>query len=189
MQEANDGKIIQSVLTGNQAAYATLVNRYQHFVFTLTMRYVNNREVAEELSQDIFVKAFRFLPNFKGDSKFSTWLYTIVNTTCLSFLRNKKESALLPGDDKVIFFSDQGTINEQPVDALEQKSQKQMIEAALYNLPVEDREIITLFYMTGQSIEEIGKIMGLTVSNVKVKLFRGRRKLKEILLPSLKEYQ
>ena len=64
-----------------------------------------------------------------------------------------------------------------------------MIEAALYHLPVADREIITLFYMTGQSVEEIGKITGLTASNVKVKLFRGRQKLKEILQHSLKEYQ
>jgi len=83
------------VLQGQQAAYATLVTRYEGYVFTIAMRFVNNREVAEELAQDAFVKAYRYLADFKGNSKFSTWLYTIVNTTCLSHLRKKKDEAIL----------------------------------------------------------------------------------------------
>ncbi len=87
--QADDIAVIQSILQGQQSAYATLVNRYQLYVFTLVMRYVNNREIAEELAQDVFVKAYRYLADFKGNSKFSTWLYTIVNTTCLSYIRKK----------------------------------------------------------------------------------------------------
>src|SRR3954467_5276953 len=94
-QQTDDIAVIQMVLQGQQAAYATLVERYQQYVFTLAMRYVNNRELAEELSQDVFVKAYRCLADFKGHSKFSTWLYTIVNSTCLSQLRKKKDDTVL----------------------------------------------------------------------------------------------
>src|SRR5215510_14691733 len=86
----NDNEIISQVLNGDHQAYAQLVNRYQSYVFTLALRFTKNREDAEEVAQDIFVKAYRALADFKGNSKFSTWLYTIVNNTCITFLRKKK---------------------------------------------------------------------------------------------------
>src|SRR5690606_29773584 len=86
----NDNEIIARVLKGDQQAYALLVDRYQNYVFTLAFRFTKNREDAEEVSQDIFVKAYRALADFKGNSKFSTWLYTIVNNTCITFLRKKR---------------------------------------------------------------------------------------------------
>jgi len=86
----SDTEIISRVLQGEKNAYAELVTRYQNYVFTLTLRFTKNREDAEEISQDIFVKAYRSLADFRGASKFSTWLYTIVNTTCITFLRKKK---------------------------------------------------------------------------------------------------
>src|SRR5215216_1489108 len=85
-----DIDIISAALDGNQQAYAHIVQRHKAFVFTLVSRYIKNREDAEELAQDIFVKAYRALADFKGASKFSTWLYTIVTTSCISFLRKKK---------------------------------------------------------------------------------------------------
>ena len=84
-----DNEIISFVLNGNQGAYAQLVDRYQNYVFTLVLRLVKSREDAEELAQDAFVKAFKYLKDFRGDSKFSTWLYTIVNNTCITFFRIK----------------------------------------------------------------------------------------------------
>src|SRR5262245_55333388 len=86
----NDNEIISRTLRGDSQAYAELVKRYQNFVFTIILRYTKSREDAEEISQDVFVKAYRSLADFRGDSKFSTWLYTIVNTTCITFLRKKK---------------------------------------------------------------------------------------------------
>src|SRR5678816_2326398 len=83
----SDSEIISLVLKGEHDAYALLVERYKSYVFTLTLRFTKNREDAEEVSQDIFVKAYRSLADFKGTAKFSTWLYTIVNTTCITFLR------------------------------------------------------------------------------------------------------
>src|SRR4030095_12874686 len=86
----SDSEIISKVLSGDQQAYAGLVNRYQNYVFTLALRFTKNREDAEEVSQDVFIKAYRALADFKGASKFSTWLYTIVNNTGITFLRKKK---------------------------------------------------------------------------------------------------
>ena len=85
-----DNEIISRVLKGEQNAYAELVNRYQAYVFTLVLRMIKTREDAEEVAQDVFVKAYRSLADFRGESKFSTWLYTIANTTSITFLRKKK---------------------------------------------------------------------------------------------------
>src|SRR5437868_5603652 len=85
-----DNDIITSVLGGEHQLYAELVTRYQNFVFTLALRYAPNREDAEEIAQDVFVKAYKALKNFRGESKFSTWLYSIVNSTSITFLRKKK---------------------------------------------------------------------------------------------------
>ena len=178
--QTDDIAVIQLVLQGKQAAYATLVDRYQPYVFKLAMRYVNNREVAEELAQDVFVKAYRFLADFKGNSKFSTWLYTIVNTTCLSYLRKKSDGTVLLEEEKMIGISDH-QFAEKPSDILEQKTTKQMLGSAIKLLPEEDARLLTLFYQAEQSVDEVGTIMGLTATNVKVRLFRARAKLKEIL--------
>ena len=86
----NDNELISKVLSGDQQAYAGLVSRYQNYVFTLALRVVKSREDAEEVAQDSFIKAYKYLADFKGASKFSTWLYTIVNNTAISFLRKKK---------------------------------------------------------------------------------------------------
>ena len=178
--QPDDIAVIKNILNGQQAAYSILVARYQQYVFTLAMRYVNNRELAEELAQDVFVKAYKYLADFKGNSKFSTWLYTIVHTTCLSQLRKKKDETILLEEEKMVSLSD-NTYEQKPSDRLEQKTQKQMLENAMKHLPETEAELLTLFYQAEQSIEEVGMIMGLTTSNVKVKLFRARQKLKEVL--------
>src|ERR1700747_1750891 len=105
-EQLDDIAIIQLILKGQQAAYATLVDRHQQYVFTLALRYVNNRELAEELAQDVFVKAYKYLADFKGNCKFSTWLYTIVNTTCLSHLRKKKDETILLEEEKMVSVTD-----------------------------------------------------------------------------------
>lgn len=178
--EADDIAVIQRVLQGQQTAYAILVERYQQYVFTLAMRYVNNREVAEELAQDVFIKAYRYLADFKGNSKFSTWLYTIVNTTCLSYLRKKKTETLLLEEEKMTAISD-NQHSENPTNRMDQQGQKHLLDNAIKQLPEDDARLLTLFYQGEQSTEEIGIIMGLTAGNVKIRLFRARQKLKDIL--------
>src|SRR5688572_29374475 len=102
----NDNELISRVLKGDQQAYADLVNRYQNYVFTLTLRFTKNREDAEEVAQDIFVKAYRALADFRGAAKFSTWLYTIVNTTCIKFLRKKRLDTHSLDDERTFELAD-----------------------------------------------------------------------------------
>jgi RNA polymerase sigma-70 factor (ECF subfamily) len=173
-----DTELIQLVLQGNTALYAELVERYRNFVFTIVLRYINSREDAEEVSQDIFVKAFRSLADFKGASKFSTWLYTITTTSCLSFLRKKKLEVHSLDNEKVFATADNidGGLSANQV---EQKSRVAMVNEAIKMLGPDDAQIITLFYKGEQSLDEIAKIMGKEPNAVKVQLHRARTRLKD----------
>lgn len=173
-----DIEIISAVLSGNQQAYAQIIQRHKAFVFTLVLRYIKSREDAEEVAQDVFVKAYRALADFKGASKFSTWLYTIVNTTCISFLRKKKlETHSL--DNEKVFESIENRDSGMNANQIEQKSKLAMVNNAIGLLNPDDAEIVTLFYKGEQSLEEIAKILGIEANAVKVRLHRARTRLKE----------
>lgn len=173
-----DNEIINRVLQGEQAQYAELVKRYQSFVFTIVLRYTPNREDAEEIAQDVFVKAYRSLADFRGESKFSTWLYTIVTTTCITFLR-KKKLPIHSLDNEYIFEVADNQNSAFRANQVEQKSKVQVINDAIKLLSVDDARIITLFYQAEQSLEEIGRIIGVDPNTAKVKLHRARQRLKE----------
>ena len=174
----SDSEIISLVLKGDHNAYALLVERYKSYVFTLTLRFIKNREDAEEVSQDIFVKAYRYLADFKGTAKFSTWLYTIVNTTCITFLR-KKRLDIKSLDDEGTFEIADSQDSGFRANQVEQKSRLNMVNQAIALLSPDDAEIITLFYKNEQSLEEIGQILGVEVNTAKVRLHRARTRLKE----------
>ena len=174
----SDMEIISRVLRGDQNAYAELVQKYQSYVFTLTLRFMKSREDAEEVAQDVFVKAYRSLADFRGNSKFSTWLYTIVNTTCISFLRKKKLSAHSLDDERVFEVADNQDSGFS-ANQVEQKSKITMVNRAIGLLSPEDAEVITLFYKNEQSLDEIGQILGLEPNTVKVRLHRARQRLKD----------
>lgn len=174
----NDNELISKVLSGDHQAYAGLVNRYQNYVFTLTLRMVKNREDAEEVAQDVFIKAYKYLADFRGASKFSTWLYTIVNNTCISFLRKKKLEIHSLDNEKVFEVADSMDSGFR-ANLVEQKSRQSMVHNAIGLMGPDDAEIITLFYKSEQSLEEIAQILGLEVNTAKVRLHRARTRLKE----------
>lgn len=174
----SDNEILSSVLRGNQQAYAEIVKRYQNFVFTIALRYTPIREDAEEIAQDCFIKAYRSLADFRGDSKFSTWLYTIVTTTCLTFLRKKKLEVHSLDNERVFEVADSQDSGFQ-ANQVEQKSRVGMVNQAINLLSPDDAQIITLFYKGEQSLEEIGQAMGLEPNTVKVRLHRARQRLKD----------
>lgn len=178
--ELTDTEIINKVLHGEQALYAQLVERYQQYVFTLALRFTDNREDAEEISQDVFVKAYRSLADFRGDAKFSTWLFTIVRTSCITFLRKKRLDTTSIDNERTLI---QLENRESGFNAniVEQKSRHAMINAAIRMLSPDDAQVITLFYKGEQSLGEIGRIMGYDPNTVKVKLHRARHRLKEKL--------
>lgn len=173
-----DNEIISRVLKGEQNAYAELVNRYQAYVFTLTLRMIKSREDAEEVAQDIFVKAYRSLADFRGESKFSTWLYTIANTTSITFLRKKKLDVHSLDNEKVFEVADSKDSGLR-ANLVEQKSRVNMVNEAIAMLSPDDAEIITLFYKAEQNLEEISRILRLETNTVKVRLHRARTRLKE----------
>jgi RNA polymerase sigma-70 factor (ECF subfamily) len=174
----NDTEIISKVLSGDQQAYAILVNRYQNYVFTLSLRFTKNREDAEEVSQDIFIKAYRALADFKGTSKFSTWLYTIVNNTCITFLRKKRLQTHSLDNEGVFEVADSQDSGLR-ANLVEQKSKVAMVNSAINLLSADDAEVITLFYKSEQSLEEIAQILGIETNTAKVRLHRARTRLKE----------
>ena len=176
----NDNEIISKVLKGDQAAYAELVTRYQNYVFTLTLRMIKGREDAEEVAQDIFIKAYRSLSNFRGDAKFSTWLYTIVQSVCLTFLRKRRLNTHSLDNDQVFHAADNldGGLRANEV---ETKSKVQVVREAIGRLGPDDAQVLTLFYQGEQSLEEISRIMGIEPNTAKVKLHRARQRLKTLM--------
>jgi RNA polymerase sigma-70 factor (ECF subfamily) len=174
----NDNELISKVLSGDQQAYGALVNRYQNYVFTLALRFTKNREDAEEVSQDIFIKAYRALADFRGASKFSTWLYTIVNTTCITFLRKKRLEVHSLDNEKVFELADNQDSGMR-ANLVEQKSRVSMVTHAIKMLSTDDAEVITLFYKSEQTLEEIAQILGIEANTAKVRLHRARTRLKE----------
>jgi RNA polymerase sigma-70 factor (ECF subfamily) len=182
----SDSEIISQVLKGDHNAYALLVERYKSYVFTLTFRFTKNREDAEEVSQDIFVKAYRSLADFKGTAKFSTWLYTIVNTTCITFLRKKRLDVKSLDDERTFEVADSQDSGFR-ANLVEQKSRLIMVNRAIAMLNPDDAEIITLFYKNEQSLEEISQILGVEVNAAKVRLHRARTRLKDKMEKHFKE--
>jgi len=173
-----DNEIISRVLKGEQNAYAELVKRYQAYVFTLVLRMLKTREDAEEVAQDVFIKAYRSLADFRGESKFSTWLYTIANTTSITFLRKKKLDVHSLDNEKVFEVADSKDSGFR-ANLVEQKSRVNMVNEAIAMLSPDDAGIITLFYKAEQNLEEIARILRLETNTVKVRLHRARARLKE----------
>lgn len=174
----HDSELISRVLRGDTHHFAELVTRYQRLVFSIAQRYTSQREDAEEIAQDVFVKAYRNLADFRGESKFSTWLFTIANTTCLSFLRKKKLS-IQSLDNEDLYTQVAERDSGLQANQIEHKSRAQLVNKAIQLLNPDDAQLILLFYKGEQSLEEIGHILGMEPNTVKVKLFRARQRLKQ----------
>lgn len=185
-QEVTDLALINAVLNGNTAVYSDLVKRHQRFVFTLALRFTKNREDAEEVAQDCFVKAYRALGTFRQDSKFSTWLYTITYTSAMTALRKKKLQTISLDDDEYTV-QPVNSSSDNDVNTIEKKSAYVYLNQAIESLLPDDAAIITLFYNGEQSLDEIGKALLMDPNTVKVKLHRARLRLKEKLQILLKD--
>ena len=175
----NDQHYINLIIDGDTNAFAVLVSRYKDLVYTLALRMLKNREEAEEVAQDTFIKAYKSLNRFKGDSKFSTWIYKITYNTSLDRLKkNRKHFNDVAIDE---FTEHKVKTIDNALDNLESKEQTKAIQDCIALLPSEDSFLLTLYYFEEQTLDEISKAVGLTSNNVKVKLFRARKKLATIL--------
>ena len=186
----NDIYYINLIIEGNTNAFNILVDRYKDLVYSLALKMVKNREEAEEVAQDTFIKVFKSLSKFKGDSKFSTWIYKVTYNTCLDRLKKQKREQQVVSIDE--FNTNQIKSIDNALDKMENEEREKAIQDCIQLLPADDAFLLTLFYFEDQSLEEIAKVIGLTANNVKVKLFRSRKKLtsilKEKLEPEIIEY-
>lgn len=185
MNITTDQIYIDKVLQGETNAFAYLVNKYKNMVFTLARNIVKNNEDAEEIAQDSFLKAFQKLHTFKGDSKFSTWLYTIVYRNAISLIRKNKISTT--NIDNYVIDNYSSGFDFPQIEAIKKGEQKKYVAKAINNLPENEAFLISLYYLDESTVDEIEKITGLTKNNIKVKLFRLRKKLFNELSLLLKE--
>jgi RNA polymerase sigma factor (sigma-70 family) len=176
-------ELITFIKKGESAYFRHLVDRHKSYVYTLALRVVCSHEDAQEVAQDSFIKAYNNISSFKGDAKFSTWLYRIVFNTAISKKRKKR----LPETDieKASGVLDADGMNSSEL--LSQKERRAWVNKAIERLPEDDAFLITLYYFQELTLEEIEKITGFAPNNVKVKIFRARKKLAEWLGKCLQE--
>ena len=175
MTHETDHHYIQETLAGNTQAFSVLVERYRDFVYTIALKMLKVREEAEEVAQDSFVKAYESLWTFRGDSKFSSWLYRIVYRKSLDRLRKHKKIRTLDLVEETTEAETQSI--ENALQTLEAMERSVIIQKGLEQLPEVEAAIVGFYYFEGLSVREISDITELTEDNIKIKLYRSRKKL------------
>ncbi|MDD2612486.1 MAG: RNA polymerase sigma factor [Bacteroidales bacterium] len=175
MEHQNEMDCIRRIIDGETTLFSTLLKRYSRPIHSMIVRIVPCREDAEELTQDTFIKAFRKLDTFKGDCSFSTWLYRIAYNTAISATRKKKVSFPLLDDNAYHHIPDDAV--DELLDKEEDEELLYQMEQAIELLNVEEKALITLYYTEEKPIQVISSILQITPDNVKVKLYRTRKKI------------
>jgi RNA polymerase sigma-70 factor (ECF subfamily) len=185
MNKTDDIFYIEAVRKGNVASFSFLVERYQNMVYSLALKLLKKPEEAEEMAQDTFIKAYQKIDSYEGKSKFSTWLYSITYNACISELR-KRRIEFKSLDDRQISDQDEQKMHDYYRET-KKEDQEKYLNLALSKLPEDDQVLVTLYYYESQSMEEISMITGLTVSNIKVKIHRARKRMYALLHEMLHE--
>ncbi len=176
MEQKDDIYYIEKVKSGQTNAFSYIVDKYKDIVFSIALKVLKNREDAEELAQESFIKAYNSLHTFKGNAKFSTWLYRITYNSCISEIRKRKMSFTSTSEIEIKDESE-----ELNLDGIPAENRAQVIKQAMDQLPEDEYTLVLLYYFEEQSIEEISRVSGLSESNTKVKLYRARKKLYTII--------
>ncbi len=172
--------LIDRIVAGEEALYATLVNKYKSYAYTIALKIVENRPDAEEVAQDGFIKAFHYLKKFNREAKFSTWLYRIVFNTAISYKRKNRqqfesiENSIVEYSDR----ADQGLIKDD---------KRVFLSQAMQKLSDADRIAVELFYIKEFSLEETAEMLGQNINTLKVRIHRARQRLADELKKILKE--
>lgn len=184
-----DQQLVERVQQGDKSAFDLLVRKYQHRVIKLISRYVYDRSEVEDIAQESFIKAYRAIKNFRGDSAFYTWLYRISINTAKNFLTSqsrKPRSFDIEGEGVENI---EGNENLHEVDSPERKALAaeigQTVNRVVAGLAEDLREAITLREIDGLSYEEIAKVMDCPIGTVRSRIFRAREALDAELEPLL----
>ena len=178
--------IVQRVLEGDTNAFEELVLEYEKKVYNVALRMLNNSEDAADMTQEAFIKAYNSLQSFRGDSKFSVWLYRIVSNVCLDFLRSKNRRPTVSlsvedddGEDAQLDVADE---SQSPELLLDRKLTRDSVRRGLDSLPPDYRQILLLREIQGLSYDEIAQALSLGVGTVKSRIFRARKRLCTFLI-------
>lgn len=173
-------QLLTATLAGDQGAFATLMRRHRKMVLSVALNITGNREDAEEAVQDVFIKALRYLPTFRGDSNFGTWLYRIARTTALDQLRRQRfDSVSLDAPESPAFHLQDRSDNG--LQRLMRDERARLVRSAMRRLSKEDETALQLFYFHEKSLEEISATTGWTITNAKSRLSRARKRLGAVL--------
>ena len=185
MVQKDDRYYIRKILTGETQAFACLVDRHKTMVFNLALKLMKNREDAEEVAQDAFVKAYQSLSGFRGGAKFSTWLYRIVYNTAISRLRRVTPETI--DIDQVSFAAEQVDLPADAYHTMQDEDRRKFLDIVLGRLDPEESFLITLYYYEGKSLDEIVEISELSKNRIKVRIYRVRQKMLHMLQSLLNE--
>jgi RNA polymerase sigma-70 factor (ECF subfamily) len=179
-----DEELIARVLAGDGSAYTTLVERHADLVYAIVSRIVLNEADAADVAQEAFVRAYHALPRFRGDSKFSSWLYRIaVNRSLTHLKRAKRRAAAVDPEtgarDEVAASLASG--DDGPDEAVLREERWAIVRAAIAELPPNYRAVVTLFYLEERSYRDVAEILGIPMGTLKTHLHRARALLREAL--------
>jgi RNA polymerase sigma-70 factor (ECF subfamily) len=178
-----DRVLLERIQQGDARAFELLVLKYQERVFRLVRRLLGNREQVEDLAQEVFIRVYRSIGSFKGDSAFYTWLYKIALNTCRNYYRSlgRRPEGSAVGDNS--FLDNMASGRPGPEKAAFSTELWDALRGSLQELPEEQREVVVLCDLEGLSYEEIAAVVGIPVGTVRSRVFRGRRALQKRLSP------
>ena len=175
MNSDNEKELIRHIKNGKPEAFSVLVHLHQDAVFSLIQQIVSSPEDAEELTQDVFIKAFKKIGSFRGESAFATWLYRIACNTAISATRKRKWNFMNLEDKALNNIPDE--VVDELLDRENDEKLLQNITEAIQKLKPDEKALISLYYSQGKPVNEIAGITKFSPENVKVKLFRTRKKI------------
>ena len=187
----DDSGVVSAFLEGETRAFDELVNRYQNRLLNFVYRTTGDRERAEDLVQEVFVRVYRHIHRFDRSRKFSTWIYTIASNLAKNELRNRSRNPLVlfqtirrnwEDDDRPLQFEDPGT---RPDDLYRKRHLREVVEDAVEKLPPHHRNVFVLRELEGKSYEEIAEITSCNLGTVKSRLNRARNAFASLVAPSL----
>jgi RNA polymerase sigma-70 factor, ECF subfamily len=174
-------ELIRRAMAGDVDAYGDLVRSYQQRIFNLIGRMVNRREAAEDLAQEVFIKAFRKLGSFRFESSFYTWLYTIALNTCRNYWR-RRTPEMLDVNDEMNASVVERAASAEPVDDVVYRNQRAyLVRAALEQLPPDQKEVLVLCDLEGLGYQEIADMLEVPIGTVRSRIFRARATMKGML--------
>ena len=178
-------KRIEQVLKGDQSAFSDIVNLYQHKLYQICYRMLGNKQEAEDIAQEAFIRAYVNLHSFDQKRKFSTWLYRIATNLCIDRIRKKKPDyyldAEVAGTDGLDMYSQLAADEALPEEQLEKMELQERIQYEISRLPEKYRSVIVLKYIEELSLQEIGEILDMQTGTVKTRIHRGREALRKQL--------